>query len=124
MLSLNFHFMFIFCFSEIGNERNGGIPVSGDDKEGGDFPITTIMIVVFIVLICCTLLLLYFFYKYLIYVVIGLFAIASVTGTYTCLSGLMSFIKCGMLSFGFCFYFCVSNLLLVLYFLILYKEIW
>ena len=72
-----------------------------DDKEAGEFPITTIMVIVFIVLICCTLLLLYFFYKYLIYVVIGLFTIASVTGTFTCLSGLMSFVKCGK---DCCFY--------------------
>jgi len=74
-------------------EKNGGIP--NEDDEMGEFPITTIMIVVFIVLICTTLLLLYFFYKYLIYVVIGLFAIASVTGTFTCLSALMSLVNCG-----------------------------
>ena len=67
------------------------------DSSEEEFPITTVMILVFIVLICVVLLLLYFFYKYLIYVVIGLFAIAAVSGTFTCLSAIMSFINCGKL---------------------------
>jgi len=76
--------------------EENGIQNDSDEKIG-EFPITTIMILVFIVLICTTLLLLYFFYKYLIYLVIGLFALAAVSGTFICLSALMSFIKCGKL---------------------------
>ncbi|XP_047132347.1 signal peptide peptidase-like 2B isoform X1 [Hydra vulgaris] len=66
-------------------------PTENDD----DFQITTVMVVVFVAMICTVLLLLYFFYKYLIYVVIGLFSLATVSGTYQCLSKIMSFIECG-----------------------------
>jgi len=65
------------------------------DDEVNNFPITTVMVVVFVLMICTVLLLLYFFYKYLIYVVLFLFAIASISGTYECLSALMSFLDCG-----------------------------
>ena len=70
-----------------------------NNQNDNEFPITTIMVVVFILMICTVLLLLYFFYKYLIYVVIGLFAIASVSGTFECLSALMSFVNFGKLYF-------------------------
>lgn len=66
-----------------------------EDEEGNDFPITTVMVFIFIFMICTVLLLLYFFYKYLIFVVIGLFAIAATSGTYECMSGLLSLLKCG-----------------------------
>lgn len=72
---------------------------TANNQNDNEFPITTIMVVVFILMICTVLLLLYFFYKYLIYVVIGLFAIASVSGTFECLSALMSFVNCGKLQF-------------------------
>ena len=70
---------------------------TANNQNENEFPITTIMVVVFILMICTVLLLLYFFYKYLIYVVIGLFAIASVSGTFECLSALISFVNCGKL---------------------------
>ena len=77
--------------------EHGGQPesVTDNDEEGDNFPITTIMAVVFILLICTVLLLLYFFYKYLIYVIIALFAFGATFGTYECLAVLMSFIPAG-----------------------------
>jgi len=58
-------------------------------------PLSTMMVLAFIIMICIVLLLLYYFYKYLIYVVIGIFAIAAVQGSYDCLSGIKSLCNCG-----------------------------
>lgn len=77
------------------NNMNGGD--GGEDEDGGySFPpLSTVMVLVFIVMICLVLLLLYYFYKYLIYVVIGIFALAAVQGSYDCLYGIWSLFSCG-----------------------------
>eukprot|EP00795_Rhopilema_esculentum_P003813 gene3813-15101_t len=60
------------------------------EEEEDALKITPVTIVVFIGVICSFLLLLYFFYKYLIYAVIGLFAIAACNGTFDCLRAIIS----------------------------------
>lgn len=67
-----------------------------EEEDGYSFPpLSTVMVFVFILMICLVLLLLYYFYHYLIYVVIGIFAIASVQGSYDCLYGLLSLFNFG-----------------------------
>ena len=80
-------------------EKNLGADAAGDGENKEDIyafpPLSTSMVLVFIMMICVVLLLLYFFYKYLIYVVIGIFSIAAVQGTYDCLLGVKSLFNCG-----------------------------
>ncbi|XP_010826733.1 PREDICTED: signal peptide peptidase-like 2B [Bison bison bison] len=59
--------------------------------------VTPVMICVFVVMCCSMLVLLYFFYDQLVYVIIGIFCLASSTGLYSCLSPLVQrlpFCKC------------------------------
>lgn len=72
---------------------NGNNESSQEQDKYSFPPLSTIMVLIFIVMICVVLLLLYFFYKYLIYVVIGIFAIAAVQGSYDCLSGIKAMYK-------------------------------
>ncbi|XP_057565545.1 signal peptide peptidase-like 2B isoform X2 [Hippopotamus amphibius kiboko] len=51
--------------------------------------VTPVMICVFVVMCCCMLVLLYYFYDQLVYVIIGVFCLASCTGLYSCLSPLV-----------------------------------
>ncbi|XP_028907344.1 signal peptide peptidase-like 2B isoform X2 [Ornithorhynchus anatinus] len=48
--------------------------------------VTPIMICVFVVMCCSMLVLLYYFYDQLVYMIIGIFCLASSTGLYSCLS--------------------------------------
>ncbi|XP_027275100.1 signal peptide peptidase-like 2B isoform X5 [Cricetulus griseus] len=48
--------------------------------------VTPVMICVFVVMCCFMLVLLYFFYDRLVYVIIGIFCLASSTGLYSCLA--------------------------------------
>eukprot|EP00794_Sanderia_malayensis_P019498 gene19498-21424_t len=61
-----------------------------EDNDDDSMRITPVTIVVFIGMICSVLLLLYFFYKYLIYAVIGLFAIAACNGVFDCLKAIVN----------------------------------
>ncbi|XP_028341191.1 signal peptide peptidase-like 2B isoform X2 [Physeter macrocephalus] len=51
--------------------------------------VTPVMICVFVVMCCSMLVLLYHFYDQLVYVIIGIFCLASSTGLYSCLSPLL-----------------------------------
>ncbi|XP_032481002.1 signal peptide peptidase-like 2B isoform X4 [Phocoena sinus] len=51
--------------------------------------VTPVMICVFVVMCCSMLVLLYYFYDQLVYVIIGIFCLASSTGLYSCLSPLL-----------------------------------
>lgn len=49
----------------------------------------------FVVLMCIMLLCLYFLYSYLVYIIIGMFCLASAIATYCCLDPLVSRMPCG-----------------------------
>ncbi|KAK2491993.1 hypothetical protein MC885_005913, partial [Smutsia gigantea] len=68
-------------------------------------------VVIFVVICCVMMVLLYFFYKWLVYVMITIFCIASAMSLYNCLAALIHMIPCGR-----CTYSCVILLgLLLLY---------
>ncbi|KAM6181489.1 signal peptide peptidase-like 2A [Erethizon dorsatum] len=52
-------------------------------------------VVVFVVICCVMMVLLYFFYKWLVYVMIGIFCIASAMSLYNCLAALIRKTPCG-----------------------------
>ncbi|XP_004687851.2 PREDICTED: signal peptide peptidase-like 2A isoform X2 [Condylura cristata] len=52
-------------------------------------------VVVFVVICCVMMVLLYFFYKWLVYVMIAIFCIASAMSLYNCLAALIHKIPCG-----------------------------
>ncbi|XP_070092702.1 signal peptide peptidase-like 2A isoform X2 [Equus przewalskii] len=52
-------------------------------------------VVVFVVICCVMMVLLYFFYKWLVYVMIAIFCIASAMSLYNCLAALIRKIPCG-----------------------------
>ncbi|KAK6288385.1 hypothetical protein J4Q44_G00389150 [Coregonus suidteri] len=54
-----------------------------EDEETVD--VTPIMISMFVVMCCSMLVLLYFFYDHLVYIIIGIFCLASSVGLYSCL---------------------------------------
>ncbi|XP_075388234.1 signal peptide peptidase-like 2A isoform X1 [Tenrec ecaudatus] len=56
-------------------------------------------VVIFVVICCVMMVLLYFFYKWLVYVMIAIFCIASVTSLYNCLAALIHKIPCGQCKF-------------------------
>ncbi|XP_048415577.2 signal peptide peptidase-like 2 isoform X2 [Stegostoma tigrinum] len=70
----------------------------GADKQDDEtVDVTPIMICIFVVMCCSMLVLLYYFYHQLVYVIIGIFCLASSIGLYSCLSpfvGRISFCEC------------------------------
>ncbi|XP_072450059.1 signal peptide peptidase-like 2 isoform X1 [Chiloscyllium punctatum] len=70
----------------------------GADKQDDEtVDVTPIMICIFVVMCCSMLVLLYYFYHQLVYVIIGIFCLASSIGLYSCLSpfvGRIPFCEC------------------------------
>ncbi|XP_014651448.1 PREDICTED: signal peptide peptidase-like 2B [Ceratotherium simum simum] len=60
-----------------------------EKQEDEAVDVTPVMICVFVVLCCSMLVLLYYFYDKLVYVIIGIFCLASSTGLYSCLAPLV-----------------------------------
>ncbi|XP_022268283.1 signal peptide peptidase-like 2A isoform X3 [Canis lupus baileyi] len=58
-------------------------------------------VVIFVVVCCVMMVLLYFFYKWLVYVMIAIFCIASAMSLYNCLAALIRKIPCGQCTFMF-----------------------
>ncbi|XP_024898810.1 signal peptide peptidase-like 2B isoform X2 [Pteropus alecto] len=75
------------------HKRDDGL----EKQEDEAVDVTPVMICVFVVMCCSMLVLLYFFYDHLVYVIIGIFCLASSTGLYSCLSPLVQ-----RLPFGKC----------------------
>ncbi|XP_040846458.1 signal peptide peptidase-like 2B isoform X1 [Ochotona curzoniae] len=65
-----------------------------DKQEDTVVDVTPVMICVFVVTCCTMLVLLYYFYDQLVYVVIGIFCLASSTGLYSCLAPLVRRLPC------------------------------
>uniref|UniRef100_A0A8C9PRH8 Signal peptide peptidase-like 2A n=1 Tax=Spermophilus dauricus TaxID=99837 RepID=A0A8C9PRH8_SPEDA len=57
--------------------------------------INPLTVVIFVVICCVMMVLLYFFYKWLVYVMIAIFCIASAMSLYNCLAALIHNIPCG-----------------------------
>ncbi|CAB1326762.1 unnamed protein product, partial [Coregonus sp. 'balchen'] len=58
---------------------------SAEKQDEETVDVTPIMISVFVVMCCSMLVLLYFFYDHLVYMIIGIFCLASSVGLYSCL---------------------------------------
>ncbi|XP_062860682.1 signal peptide peptidase-like 2A isoform X2 [Trichomycterus rosablanca] len=72
---------------------------AGEDDSGGELSLySPLKILLFVVLMCGMLLLMYFFYRYLVYVIIVIFCLASATGLYSCLKALLNAMGCSKLS--------------------------
>uniref|UniRef100_W5KUV8 Signal peptide peptidase like 2A n=1 Tax=Astyanax mexicanus TaxID=7994 RepID=W5KUV8_ASTMX len=80
---------------------NAGPVLSGGEEraDSGDLSLySPLKVLLFVVLMCGMLVLMYFFYKWLVYVIIVIFCLASATALYSCLDALMNAIGCGKLS--------------------------
>ncbi|XP_069914670.1 signal peptide peptidase-like 2B isoform X4 [Oryctolagus cuniculus] len=60
-----------------------------EKREDAAVDVTPVMICVFVFTCCSMLVLLYYFYDQLVYVIIGIFCLASATGLYSCLAPLV-----------------------------------
>ncbi|TKC48612.1 hypothetical protein EI555_012099, partial [Monodon monoceros] len=64
-------------------------------KKEEYFTFSPLTVVIFVVICCVMMVLLYFFYKWLVYVMIAIFCIASAMSLYNCLAALIQKIPCG-----------------------------
>ncbi|XP_046451496.1 signal peptide peptidase-like 2B [Daphnia pulex] len=64
-------------------------------QEEVSLSVTPMLVGVFVLCMCGMLLLLYFFFSYLVYVIIGLFVLASITAVYQCLEPIVRRIPVG-----------------------------
>ncbi|XP_033615341.1 signal peptide peptidase-like 2B isoform X3 [Fukomys damarensis] len=65
-----------------------------EKQEDEAVDVTPVMICVFVVMCCSMLVLLYYFYDHLVYVIIGIFCLASSTGLYSCLAPCVRCLPC------------------------------
>uniref|UniRef100_A0AAR2L9P7 PA domain-containing protein n=1 Tax=Pygocentrus nattereri TaxID=42514 RepID=A0AAR2L9P7_PYGNA len=67
--------------------------------DGGDVMLySPLKVLLFVVLMCGMLVLMYFFYKWLVYVIIVIFCLASATALYSCLNALSNAVGCSKLN--------------------------
>ncbi|XP_046898381.1 signal peptide peptidase-like 2A isoform X2 [Hypomesus transpacificus] len=72
-----------------------------DKADSGDLSLySPVKVVIFVALMCVMLVLMYFFYKWLVYLIIAIFCLASATALFSCLDAVMDRIGCGTLSFS------------------------
>ncbi|XP_074222219.1 signal peptide peptidase-like 2A isoform X1 [Camelus bactrianus] len=64
-------------------------------KKEEYFTFSPLTVIIFVVICCIMMVLLYFFYKWLVYVMIAIFCIASAMSLYNCLAALIRKIPCG-----------------------------
>nr|XP_025977104.1 signal peptide peptidase-like 2A [Dromaius novaehollandiae] len=64
-------------------------------KKEENVTFTPLTVILFVVICCVMLVLLYFFYKWLVYVIISVFCLASAMSLYNCLAALIGEIPCG-----------------------------
>lgn len=67
----------------------------GGKKKDENVTFTPLTVILFVVICCVMLLLLYFFYKWLVYVIICVFCLASALSMFNCLSALLQYIPYG-----------------------------
>uniref|UniRef100_A0A8D0L827 Signal peptide peptidase like 2A n=1 Tax=Sphenodon punctatus TaxID=8508 RepID=A0A8D0L827_SPHPU len=71
-------------------------------KEEENVTLTPFTVVIFVIICCVMLVLLYFFYKWLVYVIIAVFCVASALSLYNCLAALIRKISCGQCRISCC----------------------
>ncbi|XP_067411867.1 signal peptide peptidase-like 2A isoform X2 [Emydura macquarii macquarii] len=71
-------------------------------KKEENVTFTTLTVIIFVVICCVMLVLLYFFYKWLVYVIISVFCLASAMSLYNCLSALIRKISFGQCRISCC----------------------
>ncbi|XP_032646494.1 signal peptide peptidase-like 2A isoform X1 [Chelonoidis abingdonii] len=71
-------------------------------KKEENVTFTPLTVIIFVVICCAMLLLLYFFYKWLVYVIISVFCLASAMSLYNCLSALIKKISFGQCRISCC----------------------
>ncbi|KAJ8247833.1 hypothetical protein GJAV_G00251050 [Gymnothorax javanicus] len=79
--------------------------LGGCDEKGssGDlFFYSPLKVIIFVALMTAMLVLMYFFYKWLVYVIIAVFCLASAVALHSCLEAIMERVGCGSCSFS-CF---------------------
>ncbi|XP_072551287.1 signal peptide peptidase-like 2A isoform X2 [Salminus brasiliensis] len=82
-------------------KQNAGPVLSGGEEraDSGDLSLySPLKVLLFVVLMCGMLVLMYYFYKWLVYVIIVIFCLASATALYSCLDAIMNAIGCSKLS--------------------------
>uniref|UniRef100_A0A8K9Y016 PA domain-containing protein n=1 Tax=Oncorhynchus mykiss TaxID=8022 RepID=A0A8K9Y016_ONCMY len=84
------------CERERLRASRGGGGRGGEEKsDSGDLALySPLKVVIFVGLMCLMLVLMYFFYKYLVYVIIAIFCLASATALFSCLDALLDLAKC------------------------------
>ncbi|KAK2894351.1 hypothetical protein QQF64_012835 [Cirrhinus molitorella] len=75
--------------SDAGEERSDGSELS---------LYSPLKVLLFVAMMCVMLVLMYFFYRWLVYVIIVIFCLASASALYNCLDSLMTAMGCGTLS--------------------------
>ncbi|XP_071014339.1 signal peptide peptidase-like 2A isoform X1 [Oncorhynchus clarkii lewisi] len=88
------------CERERLSASRGGGGRGGEEKsDSGDLALySPLKVVIFVGLMCLMLVLMYFFYKYLVYVIIAIFCLASATALFSCLDALLDLAKCSPMS--------------------------
>ncbi|XP_030312705.1 signal peptide peptidase-like 2A isoform X4 [Calypte anna] len=71
-------------------------------KKEENVTFTPMTVILFVVICCVMLVLLYFFYKWLVYVIISVFCLASATSLYNCLAALIGHIPFGQCRIACC----------------------
>uniref|UniRef100_A0A3Q4A8D4 PA domain-containing protein n=1 Tax=Mola mola TaxID=94237 RepID=A0A3Q4A8D4_MOLML len=70
-------------------------------EENGELVLySPLKVIFFVTLMCGMLVLMYFFYNILVYIIIGIFCLASASALFSCLDAIMEKIGCGTLSFS------------------------
>ncbi|XP_063170316.1 signal peptide peptidase-like 2A isoform X2 [Candoia aspera] len=86
--------------AELEKLKRGSTPGSNDSlSDEESLTLTPVSVVIFVTSCCIMLVLMYYFYKWLVYVVISIFCIASVSSMYFCLSALLKKIPYGQCRF-------------------------
>ncbi|XP_042560886.1 signal peptide peptidase-like 2A isoform X2 [Clupea harengus] len=88
--------------AEKDKQSEGAFPGSAEEaSSSGDLALySPLKVVIYVALMCVMLVLMYFFYKWLVYVIIVIFCLASATALYSCLDALLNKIGCGTCSFS------------------------
>ncbi|XP_043120221.1 signal peptide peptidase-like 2A isoform X2 [Puntigrus tetrazona] len=78
----------------------GPVCDSSDGRsDGGEVSLySPLKVFLFVVMMCVMLVLMYFFYRWLVYVIIVIFCLASASALYNCLDSLMTALSCSTLS--------------------------
>ncbi|XP_062404860.1 signal peptide peptidase-like 2A isoform X3 [Sardina pilchardus] len=87
--------------AEKDKQSEGAFPGRVDDASSQELSLySPLKVIIFVALMCAMLVLMYFFYRWLVYVIIVIFCLASATALYSCLDALLNRIGCGTCSFS------------------------